>query len=146
MLTKNVDAVHGGTSEQYAADLVVQIKNGSFSSLTSDWLSCTSITEPVDNRRAFSNGPSIETDIRSLFAARDAETITPLECPLIWARESNAFDCSTVFNFEPEVDPELCTGSYFTNAIPVVDLQIAKQGFRLAAWLNVLFDGSPMLP
>lgn len=110
MLTKNVDAVHGGTSEQYAADLVVQIKvslflpvvppslhaisqNGSFSSLTSDWLSCTSITEPVDNRRAFSNGPSIETDIRSLFAARDAETITPLECPLIWARESNAFDC-----------------------------------------------------
>ena len=27
-----------------------------------------------------------------------------------------------------------------------VDLQIAKQGFRLAAWLNVLFDGSSMLP
>lgn len=71
---------------------------------------------------------------------------------------------STVFNFEPTVDPELCTGTYFTDAIPVVciacvifshginlgtaqvDLQIAKQGFRLAAWLNVLFDGSAMLP
>lgn len=26
MLTKNVDAIHGGTSEQYAADLVAQIK------------------------------------------------------------------------------------------------------------------------
>lgn len=26
MLTKNVDAVHGGTSEQYAANLVAEIK------------------------------------------------------------------------------------------------------------------------
>lgn len=29
MLTKNVDAVHGGTSEQYAADLIVEIKASS---------------------------------------------------------------------------------------------------------------------
>ena len=27
-----------------------------------------------------------------------------------------------------------------------IDLQLAKQGFRLAAWLNVLFDGATHLP
>ena len=27
-----------------------------------------------------------------------------------------------------------------------IDLQLAKQGFRLAAWLNVLFDGATNLP
>lgn len=66
-----------------------------------------------------------------------------------------------VFDFTTGQD--LCTGTYFNNAVPVVstasrtkasstdsgllqiDLQIAKQGFRLAAWLNVLFDGSTML-
>ncbi|EKM60554.1 uncharacterized protein PHACADRAFT_155682 [Phanerochaete carnosa HHB-10118-sp] len=144
MLTKNVDAVHGGTSEQYAADLVAEIQTGAFSSLTADWLSCTSTTEPVNNKREDAT-PSIERDVRALLATRDTAMVTPLECPLGWARESNAFDCSTVFNFEPEEDPELCEGTYFTNAIPVIDLQLAKQGFRLAAWLNVIFDGAPML-
>ena len=27
-----------------------------------------------------------------------------------------------------------------------IDLQLAKQGFRLAAWLNILFDGATELP
>ena len=70
-----------------------------------------------------------------------------------------------VFNFTTGQD--LCSGTYFDNAIPVVrltcapslapadrtanggaqiDLQLAKQGFRLAAWLNVLFDGATNLP
>ncbi|KAF7795571.1 hypothetical protein EIP86_006733 [Pleurotus ostreatoroseus] len=144
MLVKNVDAVHGGTSEQYAADLIVEITSGQFSSLTSEWLACVNTTEPFFNKRE--DMSSIERDIGNILAARDSGIITPLECPLIWARESNAFDCSTVFNFEPEEDPELCEGTYFTNAIPVIDLQLAKQGFRLAAWLNVLFDGAPNLP
>ena len=98
----------------------------------------------MNNKRSFDGGPSIEADVRALLGAHDADAavITPLECPLVWARESNAFDCvrlfsppvraprvlkvilhaaqSTVFNFEPETDPELCEGTYFTNAIPVV--------------------------
>jgi hypothetical protein len=56
---------------------------------------------------------------------------------------------------------DLCKGTYFANAIPVVSVffivaslvdaerhdrqineQIAKQGYRLAAWLNEIFDGS----
>lgn len=57
--------------------------------------------------------------------------------PLGWSQEANAFDCTVVFNFATGQD--LCTGTYFTNAIPVIDLQIAKQGFRMATWLNTIF-------
>ena len=41
---------------------------------------------------------------------------------------------------------DLCTGTYYTKAVTVIDLQLAKQGYRLAAWLNVLFDGATELP
>jgi hypothetical protein len=65
-----------------------------------------------------------------------------------------------VFNFTTGQD--LCTSSYYTGAVPIachfpseygsplipsqIETQIAKQGYRLAAWLNVLFDGSTHLP
>ncbi|KAJ3531131.1 hypothetical protein NM688_g7616 [Phlebia brevispora] len=142
MLTKNVDANHGSEATTYASYLISQIQSGEFESLTSSWLSCTSITEPVSSR---SEAPTIESDIGNLLAsAKSSATITPLECPLVWARESNAFDCSVVFPFTEGSDA--CTGTYYSNAIPVIDLQLAKQGYRLAAWLNVIFDGSTNLP
>jgi len=142
MVTQNIDLFHGGTPESYAADLVQQIRNGSFASLTEDWLSCTSVTEPVFNKRT--PGSQLEHEIKRLIQARQEDDITPLECPLVWARESNAFDCTVVFDFTTGED--LCTGAYFDSAIPVIDLQLAKQGFRLAAWLNVIFDGVTDLP
>ncbi|OCK98191.1 S1/P1 nuclease [Cenococcum geophilum 1.58] len=36
-------------------------------------------------------------------------------------------------------------GSYYSTAIPVIELQIAKAGYRLAAWLNLIATGSPGL-
>jgi len=57
--------------------------------------------------------------------------------PLGWAQGANAYDCSVVFDFVTGQD--LCTGTYFNNAIPVIDLQIAKQGYRMAIWLNTIF-------
>ena len=41
---------------------------------------------------------------------------------------------------------DLCTSSYYTKAKTVIDLQLAKQGYHLAAWLNVIFDGDTNLP
>jgi len=125
MVSKNIDSNHGGTPQSYANDLVAEIKTGKFASLTSSWIACSSTTEPVASSK------------------RATTAVTPLACPLVWAQEANAFDCTTVFNFTTGQD--LCTGTYFNNAVPVIDLQLAKQGFRLAAWLNVLFDGSTML-
>ena len=63
-----------------------------------------------------------------------------------------------VFDFTTGED--LCTGAYYANALPVVrfpfpssqcrrislktrisqiELQVAKQGYRMAAWLNTIF-------
>ena len=39
---------------------------------------------------------SIENDIRSLLTRSADATITPLECPLVWAQEANAYDCVSV--------------------------------------------------
>ncbi|KAI0086448.1 nuclease Le1 [Irpex rosettiformis] len=148
ILTKNVDANHGGEATTYASYLVTEIKTGSFNSLTSNWLSCTDITEPVNNKRSglAAKEVTVEHDIRGFLESRvkRAIAVTPLECPLVWARESNAFDCSTVFPFSAGDDA--CTGTYYSNAVPVIELQLAKQGYRLAAWLNTIFDGSANLP
>ena len=116
--------------------------------MTSDWLSCTSTTEPVSSsskRFFFKRPPTIEDEVKRLLPRADGEelseraTVTPLECPLEWARESNAYCCvstanyfkgrfvcsnrsmaleSTVFSYTSGED--LCTSSYYTNAVPVV--------------------------
>ncbi|RPD68005.1 nuclease Le1 [Lentinus tigrinus ALCF2SS1-7] len=145
MVTKHIDQSHGGTPQQYANDLVAEIKTGSFKSEAASWISCSSPTEPLSKRSP--PGEILERELKALVNAhhsRAAEAITPLACPLVWAAESNAFDCSVVFDFTTGED--LCSGTYFAKAIPVIDLQLAKQGFRLAAWLNVLFDGATNLP
>ncbi|OSD02324.1 nuclease Le1 [Trametes coccinea BRFM310] len=147
MVSKNINENHGGEVQTYAADLIARIKTGSYKSLTDDWLSCTSITEPVSKRSGDTTAHGVEEDVKRLLArAEDAAeaTITPLECPLVWARESNAYCCSVVFTYTTGED--LCTSEYYTNAVPVIDLQLAKQGYRLAAWLNVIFDGATNLP
>jgi len=139
MIETNLDAKFKGSSQTWATSLVQEIQTGSFKSLAAGWISCSSITEPLSRRR------SLTDEILETIAARAAgTTVTPLACPLVWAKEANAFDCTDVFDFTTGED--LCTGTYFANAIPIIDMQIAKQGFRLAAWLNVIFDGATNLP
>lgn len=62
---------------------------------------------------------SIQDDINEFLAARSTAAITPLKCPLVWAEDSNAFDCVRTS---------------------------AKGAYRLAAWLNDLFGGTVGLP
>ena len=73
-------------------------------------------------------------DIAGLLDRRD---VAPLKCPLVWARDANKFDCvsfstsflsnvvlrkekSYIFSYMNGTD--LCTTSYYTNAIPIVSL------------------------
>ncbi|KAF8887762.1 S1/P1 nuclease [Infundibulicybe gibba] len=135
LINKLIAANYGNSVNMWANALAARITAGSFQSLAASWISCSSTVSPVTSKR------SIEDDISGFLRPR---TITPLECPLVWARESNAFDCSFVFNFATGTD--LCTSSYFNGAVPIIETQIAKQGYRLAAWLNVLFDGATLLP
>ncbi|KIM84327.1 hypothetical protein PILCRDRAFT_6576 [Piloderma croceum F 1598] len=135
MIVKMVNATYNGDPQGWAAALVEEIKAGSYKSSAAGWISCSSTTEPLSRRR------TVEDDVKEVLKARQSPSqITPLACPMVWARESNAYDCSNVFHYTNGTD--LCTGTYFNTNIPVINEQIAKQGYRLAAWLNVIFDGS----
>ncbi|KAN0135433.1 hypothetical protein V8E53_006712 [Lactarius tabidus] len=128
MPTTNVDALYGGSARTWANTLAARITSGEYESLAAGWISNIN-TAPL-------SGTSVSTG---------------------WASEANAYDCTVVFNFQTGQD--LCTSSYF-NAIPVarflflppdvdaftqnaiiqIELQITKQVYRLAAWLNTIFD------
>ncbi|THH14804.1 hypothetical protein EW146_g5583 [Bondarzewia mesenterica] len=109
ILTRSLNASYDGSPQTYADELVTRITSGEYSSLKSGWISCISTS-----------------------------ALSGTSCPLVWAQEANAYDCSTVFDYSSNED--LCTSSYYTMAIPIIDLQIAKQGYRLAIWLNTIFD------
>lgn len=117
----------------WANSLASRIQSGDFAASASTWISCSDTTALA--KRSF------EEDISGLL---NDQSVQPLHCPLTWAADSNTFDCSYVFSYTNGAD--LCTSNYYTGAVPIIETQIAKQGYRLAAWLNVLFDGSTNLP
>lgn len=55
----------------------------------------------------------------------------PVSSSLIWATESNAAICSTVLpeGIEGVEDQDL-SGDYYEAAVPVIELQVAKGGYR----------------
>ena len=138
ILTKNIDDNYSSTVQTYASALITRIKSGSYRSLTSSWLSCTSTTTPAASRRFL--GPlgslssdsspfsaetegTLEGDVKRLVARAasldagidewadhetdslvgrapaPAATITPLACPLVWAKEANAYCCVRPVSF-----------------------------------------------
>lgn len=58
---------------------------------------------------------------------------------LKWATEANTYVCSTVLKGGlGAVENKDLSGAYTTAAGPVVKLQIAKQGYRLAKYLDAI--------
>ncbi|KAH9884903.1 putative nuclease S1 precursor [Xylariomycetidae sp. FL2044] len=66
---------------------------------------------------------------------------TAMNTSMVWASESNAYVCSHVLPEGPDaiVGQEL-SGAYYEKAAPVIELQVAKAGYRLAAWLDLIAD------
>jgi len=63
----------------------------------------------------------------------------PVTSSLIWAEDSNALICSTVLKGGVEaVEGQELGGAYYEAAVPVLELQIAKAGYRLAKWLDLI--------
>ncbi|KAK2039222.1 S1/P1 nuclease [Colletotrichum somersetense] len=63
----------------------------------------------------------------------------PEAVALAWATESNGFVCTVVLpEGQAAVQGTDIGGAYTTNAQPTVSLQIAKQGYRLAKWLDAI--------
>jgi hypothetical protein len=88
MIVKMVNSTYGGDTQGWASALVKEIKTGSYKSRAAGWISCSSITEPLSRRR------TIEEDVKEVLNARQSPSqVTPLACPMVWAKESNAYDC-----------------------------------------------------
>ncbi|KAI2625158.1 nuclease S1 precursor [Xylaria nigripes] len=109
------ESISGGSSmssaKSWAATLTAEINSGDYKSQAADWLTGLSV-DTADDRKA-----------------------TALQ----WATESNAEVCSTVLTDGIDaVQGKDLSGDYTTTASPVVKLQIAKQGYRLAKYLDAI--------
>ncbi|PBP16663.1 hypothetical protein BUE80_DR012526 [Diplocarpon rosae] len=95
-------------AESWASKLTARIENGSLSHESLSWLVDTSLQDPEGTA-------------------------------LSWARETNSFVCTIVLpDGQEALEGKEISGAYYESAIPIVEKQIAKAGFRLAAWLNLI--------
>ncbi|TVY39570.1 Nuclease S1 [Lachnellula subtilissima] len=99
-------------AKSFAATLTTSIKTGSYESEKASWLDGIDLSDPVTSATS-------------------------------WASDANSYVCSTVMpNGISAVEKTDLSGAYYTKAIPIVELQIAKAGYRLAAWLDLIATGS----
>ncbi|KAI0165500.1 nuclease S1 precursor [Xylariaceae sp. FL1272] len=109
------ESIAGGSSmtsaSSWATTLTTAIKSGTYASQAAGWVSGISVTST----------DTVKTTV------------------LKWATESNANVCTTVLKGGiTTVENKELSGSYTTTADPVVKLQIAKQGYRLAKLLDAI--------
>ncbi|KAI1449063.1 S1/P1 nuclease [Annulohypoxylon stygium] len=92
----------------WATNLTEQIKSGKYESVSQSWADGISLDDPIS------------TAMR-------------------WANESNAVVCTHVFPEGPKaiIGQELA-GDYYEKAAPVIEIQVAKAGYRLATWLDLI--------
>jgi hypothetical protein len=94
----------------WATNLTSEIKHGKYKKESKSWLKGINASDAIDSS-------------------------------LVWAREANSYVCSTVVPNGPDaVFGKELSGAYYQTAIPVVTKQIARAGFRLAAWLDALVE------
>ncbi|KAJ2974280.1 hypothetical protein NUW58_g8707 [Xylaria curta] len=93
---------------RWAADLTGEIKSGKYLPVRASWIDGLLLDDPI------------ATSMR-------------------WANESNAYVCSHVFPEGPAaIAGQELAGEYFEKAAPIIELQVAKAGYRLAAWLDLI--------
>jgi len=69
----------------------------------------------------------------------DIDITDPKSTSLKWAEEANKYVCSTVLKGGVSaVKGKELDGSYYDAAVPVFELQIARAGYRLAKWLDLI--------
>ncbi|PMD36195.1 S1/P1 nuclease [Hyaloscypha variabilis F] len=66
----------------------------------------------------------------------------PVTTSLRWAEETNKYVCTTVLPTGKDgVENQELSGDYYEAAVPVIQLQIARAGYRLARWLDLIAVG-----
>ncbi|TVY81361.1 Nuclease S1 [Lachnellula suecica] len=98
-------------AEKWATALTIAIKTGVYKPLAKSWLEGMDLKDPVSTS-------------------------------LAWAEEANHFVCSTVLPLGKEgIEGKELSGDYYEAAVPVIQLQIARAGYRLARWLDLIAAG-----
>ncbi|KAF4627065.1 hypothetical protein G7Y89_g11090 [Cudoniella acicularis] len=99
-------------AKKWAATLTTAIQSGAYQSSASSWLTGININDPITSS-------------------------------MLWATDANSYVCSTVMpNGYTATENVDLSGDYYNEAIPIVQIQIAKAGYRLAAWLNLIATGT----
>ncbi|PBP25608.1 nuclease s1 [Diplocarpon rosae] len=97
-------------AEAWAKNLTLAIREGEYKSIAPAWLAGMDLRDPVTTS-------------------------------LGWAEETNKFVCTAVLPAGREgVQDQELNGTYTENAAPVIKLQVAKAGYRLAAWLDLIAE------
>lgn len=100
----------------------------------------------IANARRWAN--ELSADIKHGVYKKDSKTWLkgldvkkPIDTTMLWANEGNNYICTHVVPNGPDVlfNKEL-NGTYYEKAIPVVTKQIAKAGYRLAAFLDAMVE------
>ncbi|MCJ1352128.1 MAG: hypothetical protein MMC33_002112 [Icmadophila ericetorum] len=114
--TNMPEAYAGGYSlanaQTWANTLTTDIKTGTYKSQAASWLENVDINSVIDSAMA-------------------------------WATEANAYVCTVVIpgGVSSVQNKDLST-TYYKGVIPTIQLQYARAGYRLAAWLNLIVTGS----
>ncbi|CAI2173700.1 3104_t:CDS:2 [Funneliformis geosporum] len=106
--------------DKYTAFLTNEIQNGTYVSEKDEWVACDT---PSRRRRRLTS---------AILKRANATT----QCSLSWATDTNEINCPFVWE-SIDKNPNLDLGQgYYKAAIPFVDKQIAKGGYRLGTFLN----------
>ncbi|KAF2128508.1 hypothetical protein P153DRAFT_293141 [Dothidotthia symphoricarpi CBS 119687] len=95
-------------AQAWATNLTTEIKTGKFKSQAASWKTNINVN-------------------------------TPINTTMLWAVDTNSYVCTTVLpKGVAAVNGQEIDNAYYKTAAPVVQLQIAKAGIRLAAYLDAL--------
>ncbi|KAM0820180.1 hypothetical protein AB5N19_05999 [Seiridium cardinale] len=65
----------------------------------------------------------------------------PIATSMKWANETNAYICTHVLPEGPvKIVGQQLAGEYAQKAAPVIEIQVARAGYRLAAWLDLIAE------
>lgn len=96
----------------------------------------------ANNLAANVNAGKFKHDVKSWIKNHDISGDGPAKSATKWARDSNKLVCSYVLEDGPtKMNNTEIGGKYYEDSIDIVEMQIAKGGIRLAAWLNMIFEG-----
>ena len=97
-------------AQTWANELITDIESGSYKSEAASWIKGDTVSDVVTTATS-------------------------------WASDANAYVCSVVMPNGAKVLEDMSDlyPTYYNSAIPTIELQIAKAGYRLGNWLNLIY-------